>query len=52
MSGSPKDPGLIPRLCQGLFKQIEQHKTEGKSFNVEVSYMEIYNEKVNDLLNR
>ncbi|XP_030576763.1 kinesin-like protein KIF13B isoform X2 [Archocentrus centrarchus] len=50
MMGSPEQPGLIPRLCSSLFIRTEQEAREGESFTVEVSYMEIYNEKVRDLL--
>ncbi|XP_076874130.1 kinesin-like protein KIF13B isoform X2 [Brachyhypopomus gauderio] len=50
MMGSTEQPGLIPRLCSALFERCAQNHKEGESFAVEVSYMEIYNEKVRDLL--
>nr|XP_019947265.1 PREDICTED: kinesin-like protein KIF13B isoform X1 [Paralichthys olivaceus] len=50
MMGSAEQPGLIPRLCSTLFSRTVQEAREGESFTVEVSYMEIYNEKVRDLL--
>ncbi|XP_033504717.2 kinesin-like protein KIF13B isoform X1 [Epinephelus lanceolatus] len=50
MMGSAEQPGLIPRLCSSLFSRTLQEAQEGESFTVEVSYMEIYNEKVRDLL--
>lgn len=52
MMGTPDEKGLIPRLCDGLFDKIEaiSNADEDTSFKVEVSYMEIYNEKVHDLL--
>uniref|UniRef100_A0A673BFB6 Kinesin motor domain-containing protein n=1 Tax=Sphaeramia orbicularis TaxID=375764 RepID=A0A673BFB6_9TELE len=52
MMGSSDQPGLIPRLCSSLFSRTEQEEEEGEgeSFTVEVSYMEIYNERVRDLL--
>lgn len=50
MMGSAEQPGLIPRLCSTLFSRTVQEAQEGESFAVEVSYMEIYNEKVRDLL--
>uniref|UniRef100_A0A3Q3GB92 Kinesin family member 13Bb n=1 Tax=Labrus bergylta TaxID=56723 RepID=A0A3Q3GB92_9LABR len=50
MMGSAENPGLIPRLCSSLFSRTVQEVREGESFTVEVSYMEIYNEKVRDLL--
>ena len=50
MMGSPNNKGLIPRLCDGIFERIAGTKDPNVSFKVEVSYMEIYNEKVHDLL--
>ncbi|XP_028461510.1 kinesin-like protein KIF13B isoform X2 [Perca flavescens] len=50
MMGSAEQPGLIPRLCSSLFGRTVREAREGESFTVEVSYMEIYNEKVRDLL--
>ncbi|XP_037542008.1 kinesin-like protein KIF13B [Nematolebias whitei] len=50
MMGSAEQPGLIPRLCSSLFNRTVQEVREGETFTVEVSYMEIYNEKVRDLL--
>uniref|UniRef100_A0A3Q3D4Z9 Kinesin-like protein n=1 Tax=Hippocampus comes TaxID=109280 RepID=A0A3Q3D4Z9_HIPCM len=50
MMGSAEQPGLIPRLCSSLFSRTMREAGEGESFTVEVSYMEIYNEKVRDLL--
>ena len=51
MMGSPGDEGLIPRICQELFCKMQESKQNGSSFRTEVSYLEIYNEKVKDLLN-
>ncbi|XP_031691219.1 uncharacterized protein LOC109899950 isoform X2 [Oncorhynchus kisutch] len=51
MMGIPGDFGLIPRICEGLFCQIsEKSQGDGASFRTEVSYLEIYNERVQDLL--
>ncbi|XP_010773266.1 kinesin-like protein KIF13A [Notothenia coriiceps] len=50
MMGNGEQPGLIPRLCCSLFERIHKVENEGHTFKVEVSYMEIYNEKVRDLL--
>lgn len=49
--GSPENPGIIPRLCTTIFEKIEQKTNDSTKFKVEVTYMEIYNEKVRDLLN-
>ncbi|KAJ0056298.1 hypothetical protein NL108_004575 [Boleophthalmus pectinirostris] len=50
MMGSGDQPGLIPRLCSALFDRTQKEQREQENFTVEVSYMEIYNEKVRDLL--
>uniref|UniRef100_A0A4W3ILQ6 Kinesin family member 13B n=1 Tax=Callorhinchus milii TaxID=7868 RepID=A0A4W3ILQ6_CALMI len=50
MMGTKDKPGLIPRLCSTLFERTLQEENDEQSFKVEVSYMEIYNEKVRDLL--
>ncbi|RLW04425.1 hypothetical protein DV515_00005855 [Chloebia gouldiae] len=50
MMGNAEQMGLIPRLCCALFQRISVEENESHSFKVEVSYMEIYNEKVRDLL--
>uniref|UniRef100_A0A671Y6N4 Kinesin family member 13B n=1 Tax=Sparus aurata TaxID=8175 RepID=A0A671Y6N4_SPAAU len=50
MMGSGDQPGLIPRLCSALFERTQTEGRKEESFTVEVSYMEIYNEKVRDLL--
>jgi len=42
--------GLIPRLCESLFEKIASITNEDHLFKIEVSYMEIYNEKCRDLL--
>ena len=44
---------VIPRLCVSLFERVarmESKRGEESEAKVEVSYMEIYNEKVFDLL--
>ncbi|XP_037034787.1 kinesin-like protein KIF13B isoform X4 [Bradysia coprophila] len=50
MMGTQDNKGIIPRLCDLLFYSIAQKQTPDLSYKVEVSYMEIYNEKVHDLL--
>ncbi|KAL0082537.1 hypothetical protein J3Q64DRAFT_1864411, partial [Phycomyces blakesleeanus] len=51
MMGYGKDKGIIPLTCSELFDRIAESTTDVLSFQVEVSYIEIYNEKVRDLLN-
>ncbi|XP_035596547.1 kinesin-like protein KIF1B isoform X8 [Oncorhynchus keta] len=43
--------GIIPLLCEELFEKINDNNKDEISFSVEVSYMEIYCERVRDLLN-
>ncbi|XP_070774911.1 kinesin-like protein KIF16B isoform X2 [Enoplosus armatus] len=53
MMGNPGDAGVIPRFCEGLFSRIsEATRWDEASFRTEVSYLEIYNERVRDLLRR
>uniref|UniRef100_A0A4W6C2Z6 Kinesin-like protein n=1 Tax=Lates calcarifer TaxID=8187 RepID=A0A4W6C2Z6_LATCA len=47
MMGHTEDKGLIPRICEGLFWEIS-HRSKSDA----VSYLEIYNERVRDLLNK
>lgn len=49
--GYGEDKGIIPRTCSELFERISDLTSEVLKFQVEVSYIEIYNEKVRDLLN-
>ncbi|XP_044257426.1 kinesin-like protein KIF13A isoform X2 [Tribolium madens] len=50
MMGSQENKGIIPRLCDALFGLIAKQQSSELTYKVEVSYMEIYNEKVHDLL--
>ncbi|XP_038672593.1 kinesin-like protein KIF1A isoform X20 [Scyliorhinus canicula] len=43
--------GIIPQLCEDLFARINDSANANLSYSVEVSYMEIYCERVRDLLN-
>uniref|UniRef100_A0A673NR59 plus-end-directed kinesin ATPase n=1 Tax=Sinocyclocheilus rhinocerous TaxID=307959 RepID=A0A673NR59_9TELE len=43
--------GIIPQLCEELFEKINDNSNEEISYSVEVAYMEIYCERVRDLLN-
>ncbi|KAJ8016599.1 hypothetical protein DPEC_G00008910 [Dallia pectoralis] len=43
--------GIIPLLCEELFEKINDNNQDKISYSVEVSYMEIYCERVRDLLN-
>ncbi|XP_020892318.1 kinesin-like protein KIF16B, partial [Exaiptasia diaphana] len=50
MMGMQEAPGLIPRICQGLYARMESCTDDKTEFRTQVSYLEIYNEKVRDLL--
>ncbi|XP_030745892.1 chromosome-associated kinesin KIF4-like [Sitophilus oryzae] len=52
MMGLPQDPGLTPRLCRKIFKYFEDGALNNAAdkLKVTVSYLEIYNERVSDLL--
>lgn len=61
MMGTDEDPGLIPTMCQELFKSIEMRRAEElehrpssggviSEFRLEARFMEIYNDRVKDLL--
>jgi len=53
MMGQHDDPtqkGIIPRLCDAIFERIQANTNKHLSYKVQVSFMEIYNERVKDLL--
>lgn len=50
MMGTPDNPGLIPRTCEDLFQRIENSQSPDVTYHVRVSYFEVYNEHVRDLL--
>ncbi|KYN32776.1 Kinesin-like protein KIF16B [Trachymyrmex septentrionalis] len=50
MMGTPESQGLIPRICKTLFARMAAGKESGASYRTEVSFLEIYNERVRDLL--
>ncbi|KAI3585083.1 hypothetical protein IWW34DRAFT_724562 [Fusarium oxysporum f. sp. albedinis] len=52
MMGYGKEIGIVPLICQDMFKRIDELKKDKTTkCTVEVSYLEIYNERVRDLLN-
>ncbi|XP_029568810.1 stAR-related lipid transfer protein 9-like isoform X1 [Salmo trutta] len=50
MMGTLDSMGLTPRICQGLFKSDDTFPEGHNSSRVEISFLEIYNERVRDLL--
>ncbi|MBW0463620.1 hypothetical protein O181_003335 [Austropuccinia psidii MF-1] len=53
MMGYGQDRGIIPLTCSALFDRINEKMSQDSNvvYTVEVSFMEIYNERVRDLLN-
>ena len=52
MMGFGTESGVIPRICRDMFDRIENlQQDKNTTCTVEVSYLEIYNERVRDLLN-
>jgi len=52
MMGSRKQPGLIPQIASSLYDFAAKNESTGIQTEIEVSYMEIYCEKVRDLLGK
>ncbi|KAG8491951.1 hypothetical protein CXB51_015277 [Gossypium anomalum] len=50
MNGSLNDPGIIHRAVNDVFQKIQM--ISDREFLIRVSYMEIYNEEINDLFAR
>ncbi|KAG0032985.1 hypothetical protein BGZ81_009657 [Podila clonocystis] len=48
MSGTETQPGITPRAVEDVFKYIRENSE--REFLLRVSYMEIYNESIRDLL--
>ena len=51
MLGTGKNPGLIPRGCEELFRRIEKdYANSTTKVEIEASYLEVYMDKIYDLL--
>ncbi|XP_031234518.1 kinesin-like protein KIF14 [Mastomys coucha] len=50
MMGLNEEPGIIPRFCEDLFAQIAKKQTSEVSYHLEMSFFEVYNEKIHDLV--
>lgn len=48
--GNPEKEGIIPRIINDIFNHIYNMDEENLEFHIKVSYFEIYNEKIRDLL--
>ncbi|CAH8833874.1 unnamed protein product [Trichobilharzia szidati] len=45
-----KDPGLIPRVCEALLEHVKLNQSIHMKYELKISFVEIYNEKIHDLL--
>ncbi|XP_068175733.1 kinesin-like protein KIF14 [Antennarius striatus] len=50
MMGFGEEEGVIPRFCEELFFTLASMENDEVKCHVEMSYFEIYNEKIHDLL--
>lgn len=50
MVGYGANKGIVPISCNEIFKRINENTEKDKSYEVSFSMLEIYNEKVQDLL--
>merc|ERR1719379_1489757 len=48
--GYGQDPGIIPRLTEELFTEKEKVEKSGHKLKIFVSYVELYNNQIRDLL--
>ena len=47
---TPETEGLVPRICRALFQKRERDTSPSVRFTVDITYLEIYAEQINDLL--
>ncbi|KAK2907037.1 hypothetical protein Q8A67_006022 [Cirrhinus molitorella] len=50
MMGFGEQAGVIPRFCEELFSRLSSTEAKEISCHLEMSYFEVYNEKIHDLL--
>jgi hypothetical protein len=50
MQGTKETPGIIPLTISAIF-QLLNNCAQDEKYSMSVSYLEIYNETVNDLFN-
>lgn len=50
MVGYGTNKGIVPISCEEIFNRIKTNTSDEKQFEVLVSMLEIYNEKIQDLL--
>ena len=50
MISHEKNLGIVPMTCNEIFERIAKNKDTSNTYQVQVSMLEIYNEKIQDLL--
>nr|XP_036860608.1 kinesin-like protein KIF14 [Manis javanica] len=50
MMGFNEEPGIIPRFCEDLCAKVARKQTQEVTYHLEMSFFEVYNEKIHDLL--
>ncbi|XP_036375819.1 kinesin-like protein KIF14 [Megalops cyprinoides] len=50
MMGYGEEAGMTPRFCEELFSRVTNSKNKDVTCHLEMSYFEVYNEKIHDLL--
>ncbi|CAD5115509.1 DgyrCDS4476 [Dimorphilus gyrociliatus] len=48
--GDHKNRGIVPRICSELFRRLDRKNEKGVQNEITISMLEIYNEKIRDLL--
>ncbi|XP_067846718.1 kinesin-like protein KIF14 [Heptranchias perlo] len=44
------EKGIVPRFCEQLFARVAKPEMQQITYHIEMSYFEVYNEKIHDLL--
>lgn len=50
MVGFGQNKGIVPMVCEKMFENTKKETISGKKFEINVSMLEIYNERIQDLL--
>ncbi|TFK08397.1 ubiquitin-conjugating enzyme E2 variant 1 isoform d [Platysternon megacephalum] len=50
MTGYADEVGIIPRFCKEIFWKVNLTQQEEEKHHIELSYFEVYNERIHDLL--